>query len=109
MAEQPDVKKLEMRVAELENLLKQYQAPTVDLSKEEIAAFNKVSSALAAFDDWGCGINECRPCRVCVCRVCSVCRVCRVCRVCINECVCGPCNICSSGGGFGGGFSGFGE
>jgi hypothetical protein len=102
-----DVKKLELRIRELENQLKQYQASAApqDLTKEEIAAYHKVSSALSAFDDWGCGINECRP--IGICRVCSVCRVCRVCRVCINECVCGPCNICTSGGG-GGGFSGFG-
>jgi hypothetical protein len=111
MVDQPDIKKLEMRIQELENQLKHFQTAAIpqDLSKEDIASFQKVSSALAAFDDWGCGINECRPlptvCRVC--RVCSTCRICRVCRVCINECTCGPCSICSTGG-FGGGFSDFG-
>ena len=105
MADQPDLKKLELRIQELENQLKQFQAAAVpqDLTAEEIATFHKVNSALAAFDDWGCGINECRP--VAICRVC---RVCRVCRICINECVCGPCNICAQGGRGGGGFSGFG-
>jgi len=108
MADQPDIKRLELRILELENQLKQYQggAAAQDISKEEIAAFHKVSAALAAFDDWGCGINECRP--VVICRVCRICSVCRVCRICINECVCGPCNICSQGG-MGGGFSGFGS
>jgi hypothetical protein len=102
-----DVKRLELRIKELENQLKQFQAPAPqELTKEDIAAYQKVSKALASVDDWGCGINECRP--IGICRVCGVCRVCRVCRVCINECVCGPCNICAAGGG-GGGFSGFGE
>lgn len=102
-----DVKSLEMRVRELENQLKQYQAAAAPqaLSREEVAAYQKVSAVLAA-DDWGCGINECRPIQIC--RICTVCRVCRICRICINECVCGPCNICSYGGGAGGGFSGFG-
>lgn len=101
-----DVKKLELRVRELENQLKQFQASAPqDITKEEIAAFQKVSSAIS-FGDWECGINECMPIKFCACRVCRVCRVCRTC-VCINECVCGPCNICGIGGG-GGGFSGFG-
>jgi hypothetical protein len=107
MADQPDIKRLELRIQELENQLKHFQAAAVpqDISKDEIAAFHKVSAALASFDDWGGGIND-RP--IFVCRVCRVCQVCRVCRICINECVCGPCNICSSGG-QGGGFSGFGS
>lgn len=105
MAEQPDVRRLELRIQELENQLKQFQATAQqDLTAEDIAAFRKVSAALSAFDDWGCGINECRP----IVTLCRVCRICRVCRVCINECVCGPCNVCSRGGG-GGGFSGFGD
>ncbi len=101
-----EVKKLELRIKELENKLKEFQgaAAPEELTKEEIAAYRKVSSALSSFSEWECGINECRP--IGICRICS-CRVCRVCRVCINECVCGPCNICGMGGG-GGGFSGFG-
>jgi hypothetical protein len=107
MADTPDVKRLELRIQELENQLKQFQAAAApqDLTREEIAAFHKVGSVLSAFDDWGCGINECRP--VIVCRVCSACRACRVCRVCIFECSCGPCNV-GGFGGSGGGFSGFG-
>lgn len=104
-----DIKKLELRIRELENQLKQQQAAATpqDLTKEEIAAYHKVSSALnAAAGDWDCGINECTPIKFCACRVCQICKVCRTC-VCINECVCGPCNICRIGGG-GGGFSGFG-
>lgn len=102
-----DVKKLELRIKELENKLKDFQvaAAPEELTKEDMAAFRKVSSTLAAFDDFGCGINECKP--IGICRVCSVCRVCRICRICINECTCGPCDICRIGGG-GGGFSGFG-
>ena len=100
-----DVKKLELRIRELENRLKDFQtaAEPQDLTKEEIAAFRKVSSTLA--EDWECGINECRP--IGICRGCRICRSCRICRICINECVCGPCDICRIGGG-GGGFSGFG-
>ena len=99
-----DVKKLQLRIQELENQLKQYQASAApqDLTKEEIAAYRKVSSALSAFEDWECGINECRPLTICVCRVC---RVCRACQVCIFECTCGP---CIQTGGVGGRFSGFG-
>lgn len=99
-----DVKKLELRVRELENQLKQFQAQATpqDLTKEEIAAYHKVSSAIAA-GEWECGINECMPIKICACRICRICRTC----VCINECICGPCNICRIGGG-GGGFSGFG-
>jgi hypothetical protein len=111
MADESDVKKLELRVRELENQLKQFQATSAPqaLSREEVAAFQKVGAVLSAFGDWECGINECRPIGICSCRICSVCRVCRICRNCINECVCGPCNICTTGGGAaGGGFSGFG-
>ena len=102
-----DVKKLELRIRELENKLKDFQtaAEPQELTKEEIAAFRKVSSALASFEDWECGINECRP--IGICRGCRICRSCRICRICINECTCGPCDICRMGGG-GGGFSGFG-
>src|SRR2546428_13079544 len=107
MSDETDVKKLELRIRELENQLKQFQAAATPqaLTREEVAAFQKVSAVLAAADDWGCGINECRP--INICRICSVCRVCRICRICINECVCGPCNICSTGGGLSGGCSGF--
>jgi hypothetical protein len=105
MAEEPDVRRLELRIQELENQLKQFQAAAPqDITAEDLAAFRKVSAALSAFDDWGCGINECRP--IVLCRICRVCQVCRVCRVCINECICGPCNMGPGGGG--GGFSGFG-
>jgi hypothetical protein len=105
-----DVKVLEMRIRELENQLKEFQAAATPqaLTREEVAAFQKVSAVLGVAEDWGGGINECRPIPIQICRICTVCRVCRVCRICINECVCGPCNICSYGGGFGGGFSGFG-
>lgn len=104
-----DIKKLEMRITELENQLKQYQAPAAvpDISAEELKAYQKVSSALSGFDDWGGGINECRP--ISVCRVCTVCRVCRICRPCINECVCGPCSICGISSGGGTRFQGFGD
>jgi hypothetical protein len=100
-----DVKKLELRIRELENQLKNFQsaAQPQDLTKEEIAAFHKVNSTLNA-GDWECGINECRP--ISICRVCRVC-ACRVCKICIFECTCGPCNICQVGGS-GGSFGGFG-
>lgn len=103
MAEQSDVKKLELRIQELENQLKQFQAAAApqDITVEELATFRKVSSALSFAGEWECGINECRPLGLRICR----CAICRVCRACINECICGPCNICSVGGG---GFSGFG-
>jgi hypothetical protein len=109
MSETPDVKKLELRIQELENQLKRFQQPPApqSLTAEEIATYHKVGATLAAFDDWGCGINECRP--VVICRVCRACVLCRICRICINECSCGPCNVCGTGSaGGGGGFSGFG-
>jgi hypothetical protein len=37
-----------------------------------------------------------------ICQICQVCRICTICR-CINECICGPCNICVIGGGTVGG------
>jgi hypothetical protein len=106
MEEPSEVKRLELRVQELENQLKQFQmaAAPQEISADEMAVYRRVRSALTAFDDWECGINECRP--IFVCRG-TICRICRVCRVCINECNCGPCRI--GGGGVGGGFSGFGE
>jgi hypothetical protein len=114
MADTPDIKRLEMRISELENQLKQYQSGSgsgqamPEISSEEMRAFMKVGSALGAFDDWGCGVNECRPVSICrICRVCQICRICRICRPCINECVCGPCNV--GGGMSAGGFQGFGD
>ncbi len=76
----------------LESLEKQVTGGAAQqFSDEEMAAFKKVSSAMADTGDF-CGINDCFRPRLCT--VCSVCSVCRACWVpCVNECTCGPCNI----------------
>jgi hypothetical protein len=88
-----DTKALELRIAQLEKKLAevatQRQQPT-NLTKEEIAAYQKVRDVIAA--DWGefCGINDCFRCIVTRCN-CIVNPRCIV--RCINECVCGPCSL----------------
>ena len=104
-----DVKRLEAKVVELEKKLESVQpraAPT-SISAEEMQAYQKVRDVISA--DYGefCGINDCfRVTLRCITPSYASFR----CIVrCINECVCGPCNICQSGGGGGGGsFGGFG-
>jgi hypothetical protein len=87
-----DIKKLEMRITELESQLKQYQAPPAvpDISAAEMKAFLKVSTALSSADIWECGVNECRP--VTPFRLGRGWRVPRLPRPCTYECYCGPCN-----------------
>ena len=99
-----DTKRLELRITELENTIKQLVEArrAVDLSAAELQAYVKVKAALEP--DF-CGPNDCmvfcfRPSRCIV-------RCLRCITVCINECTCGPCNV--GGGGFGGGgFGGLG-
>jgi hypothetical protein len=111
MAENADVKRLELRIQELENQLKQFQSAAApapqEFTREEMAAFQKVSAALAPCDVGGAPTFAAgrRP-TACI-SACTVCLVCRICYPCINECICGPCSICAIGGA-GGGFSGFG-
>ena len=89
-----DVAELKARVAELEKLLKASSQPVV-ITADEMAAFRKVSDALAASADIeDCGINECwrPPVLRCVQR--CVVRCVQRCVVrCIFECSCGPCNV----------------
>jgi hypothetical protein len=83
-----NVEELNERVARLEKLLAAREP--VDITADEIKAFQKVANLLAF--DWGdCGINECyRPPVV----RCIVSRCVTRCVVrCINECTCGPCGI----------------
>jgi hypothetical protein len=88
-----DVKKLELRIQELENQLKRYSVPKIDPKDMEV--FRKVAGQLGFDPDYVCGINECKigsP-YIChyICRVCWACNVCYVCNHCIAECTCGPC------------------
>lgn len=88
-----DTKALELRIAELEKRLGEVSVQrqqVANLTKEEIAAYQKVRDVIAA--DWGdyCGINDCFRCVVTRCS-CVVSQRCLV--RCISECVCGPCNI----------------
>ena len=106
------IKKLELRITELENQLKQAGVGTAqaNIDPKDMEIFKKVSSQLG-FDPEPCGINECQPvsvCRRCIlCKTCSLCVVCRVCKVCIFECSCGPCNF--GGGVFQQGLDRFGD
>lgn len=87
-------KKLELRIEELENQLKELRASRRELqeiSSEDLRAYNRVREQLRA--DWGefCGINDCMVCVVC--SFCGGCVVCTVCMVCDVECSCGPCSF----------------
>lgn len=105
-----EIAELKSRVAELEKLLAARSQP-VEITADEMAAYKKVSEALA-FDVGDCGINECsrppivlRCVQPCVVKCIHRCIV-RCIQKCIFECSCGPCNV----GGFGGGgFSRFEE
>ena len=97
------VRKLEMRIVELEDQLTQLRArpEPKDVSADEVSAYIKVREMLAF--DWGenCGINECMRC-IARCDSCirwpseTISRCVTLC-ACIFECSCGPCNR----GGFG--------
>ena len=109
MAEQRNAEALEMRIAKLEQLLQGAQRQeAVNISADEMKAYQKVRDVIAAdFGDF-CGINDCFRCIV-RCIRCFNCFVCQVCRRCDIECSCGPCGI--SGGGMSGSlgrFSGLG-
>lgn len=105
------VKRLEAKVIELEKKLSAVptRAAVEDITADEMKAYQKVRDIVAA--DYGefCGINDCfRVTWRCVTPSIASFR----CIVrCINECVCGPCNVCLAGGGVGGGgtFGGFGS
>jgi hypothetical protein len=110
-----EVKKLEMRIVELEDQLKQLRArpEPVDISADELRAYQKVREVLAT--DWGdfCGINDCMRCMARLCGSCikwpseTISRCIRLCG-CIFECFCGPCNMGGFEGGGGARFSGLG-
>lgn len=98
MAEKSDVKKLEMRISQLEELVAgSMKREAVDISAEEMRAYQKVRDVIAA--DYGefCGINDCFRCII-RCLRCQVCSVCQICQRCDFECVCGPCNVGGLGG-----------
>jgi hypothetical protein len=93
-------KKLEMRIIELEDQLKELRARREpdDVSADEIRAYQKVRQMISA--DWGdfCGINDCMRCLVRLCGPCikwpseTISRCVHLC-ACIIECSCGPCNV----------------
>ncbi len=93
-----DIKKLELRITELENQLKSAGAQKATVDPEEMKVFQKVSQQLGI---GGC-INECQPAKPFLCQVCHSCYHCYHCFHCLcNECICGPC-ILNHGGTFGG-------
>jgi hypothetical protein len=101
-----EVRKLEMRLTELENQLGQVSRSKnlPDISTEEMQAYLKVKGLVEI--DPACGINECSRCIVNCIAQCNLCiarcvDLCIRCVRCDFECICGPCN-----GGFGGGFGG---
>ena len=82
-----DIKKLELRITELENQLKglKGQGGQADIDPADMKVYEKVSKQL--------GISagtELQPMLRCI--------ACLVCYRCVNECICGPCNICVIGG-----------
>ncbi|SRR6266704_922128 len=101
MADEKDLKSLDMRLTKLEDaigrLLESRKA--ADISAEEMKTYLKVRDSVVEPDF--CGPNDCM--RLCFPRVtCWNCIRCFRCITrCINECTCGP----GTGGGFSGGFS----
>ena len=100
MAQDDDLKKIDLRISKLESMLEKALAsrqPT-DLSADEIKAYYKVRDVVAA--DYGefCGINDCFRCNIIRCVRCYTPP--RLCTFCDVECSCGPCS--SPGGRFGG-------
>lgn len=94
-------KELEARIVELERKLETLTGrQPVDISAEEMRAYQKVRDAIAADFGGFCGINDCFRCFPLRCG--GPGGVLR-CHRCITECTCGPC-----GGGLGGGGGGFG-
>jgi hypothetical protein len=93
------IQKLELRITELENKLKEAGAsagpPSID--PEDFKTYQKVSAQINPLS---------YSCSICIV-TCRICTVCRVCNICINECSCGPCGGFLQGGGGGAGFGGF--
>jgi hypothetical protein len=103
-------KKLEMRIVELEDQLKELRArrEPSDISADEMKAYRKVREVIAA--DWGGGcISECMRCVGPCIKWPSetISRCIRLC-ACIFECACGPCNFGGFEAGGAGRFSGLG-
>lgn len=108
---QEDIRKLELRIKELEDQLQAQRArpEAADISADEVQAYLKVREMVAV--DWGdfCGINDCMRC-VRLCDACikwpseTISRCVHTCG-CIFECFCGPCNWGGFSAGGGGRFS----
>jgi hypothetical protein len=82
-----DIKKLELRITELENMLKGVSAKA-NIDPKDLETYHKVSKQLGG----GECVNECQVLHSCV--QCFHCITCFQCLRCINECICGPCNTC---------------
>jgi hypothetical protein len=78
-----DIKKLELRITELENQLKSASGAASQIDPEDLKTYQKVSQQL--------GLSQ--SLRPTICIACYHCYVCVHVCVCINECVCGPCII----------------
>jgi hypothetical protein len=91
-----NIKKLELRITELENQLKATGGAKANIDPEELKTFQKVSQQLGM---GGC-INECQPSICVACYHCFNCYHC-ICTRCNTECICGPC-ILNQGSSLGG-------
>ena len=93
------IQKLELKITELENKLKELGASSApEIDPEDMKIYKKVSDQLSA--------GKYYPCSICT-TICSICKVCKICTICINECTCGPCIQYTPGGTQGEGFSNF--
>jgi hypothetical protein len=96
MANNDDLKKLDMRIARMEKLVETLvtRAEPTEISADEMETYKKVRDVVAV--DWGhfCGINDCFRCIVqpCVARCVQTCIQACI-KVCDVECSCGPCSI----------------
>jgi hypothetical protein len=98
------LKELALRIERLEKLLDTAprRTPVEEISAEDMRAYLKVRNAFG--EGGACGINETSPCIVLCRQPVTFCRIPQICRICDFECTCGPCAMCSfGGGGIGGG------
>lgn len=96
-----DLKELNVRLERLEAKLDTVAAASsrTEISEKDVAAFHRVQNAF--WEDGSCGINETSPCIV-KCAIFKNKRLIPIPRVFDRECICGPCNIGSQIGQFGG-------
>jgi hypothetical protein len=75
MATDPEIEKLQIRISQLEDQLKNLRQPQTDITADDLKAHRKVQEALIGVNFC---LTECTRCFFCV-------------TFCIFECTCGPC------------------